>query len=274
MEDGLAETDADFLEMGGRRNMSEFGERLERVRERVQKACEKAGRDPGEVKLLAVAKTFGTEAVAEAVESGISVIGESRVQEAKQKIPLCSSRIEWHMVGHLQRNKVSDAVSLFRMIHSVDSYKLLEAVNRACDIAGCVMPVCLEVNVSGESSKSGLAPEDGSRVLDQSRVLMNVEIAGLMTIPPFTEDPEGARPFFKRLRELRDEWRRCCDLRLDELSMGMSHDFEVAIEEGATWIRLGSALFGPRRPIALQKEQLLDATGKSESDSSENFDKD
>jgi pyridoxal phosphate enzyme (YggS family) len=174
------------------------------------------------------------------------VFGENRVQEARQKIPQCPGHLEWHMVGHLQTNKVSHAVRLFSMIHSVDSPRLLEAVDRACETAGRVLPVCLEVNVSGERSKFGLKPGEVPAVLERSTRLLNVDVVGLMTIPPFTEDPGDARPFFRRLREQRDVWRAQSGFSLDQLSMGMSHDFEVAIEEGATWIRLGTVLFGRR----------------------------
>lgn len=226
--------------------MSDFAERLDAVRRRVREACVRVNRNSGDVSILAVAKMFGPERVREAAESGLTVIGESRIQEAKQKIPLCPGHLEWHMIGHLQRNKVSEAVQLFRMIHSVDSWRLLQAINSACKAIGSVMPVCIEVNVSGESSKFGLAPDDVPGVLEQSSSLMNIDIVGLMTIPPFTKDTEDARPFFRNLRELRDEWQDRCDICLRELSMGMSNDFGVAVEEGATWIRLGSVLFGER----------------------------
>lgn len=223
-----------------------FQDRLKDVRKRVQDACVRAGREPDSVAIMAAAKTRKPEEVREAAENGLTVMGENRVQEAKQKIPLCPGNVDWHMIGHLQRNKVRDAVRLFRMIHSIDSWKLLETVNDACASAGGVMSVCLEVNVSGESSKYGLAPEEVSGLLMKCGTLMNVDVVGLMTIPPVTKDPEGARPYFKRLCELRNEWRESSGFSLDELSMGMSNDFEVAVEEGATWIRLGTVLFGER----------------------------
>jgi pyridoxal phosphate enzyme (YggS family) len=207
-----------------------------------------------------VAKTFGPDEVREAAECGLTVLGESRVQEAKQKIPLCPGHLEWHMVGHVQRNKVRDVVQLFGMIHSVDSLKLLETINGACQTAGRVMPVCLEVNVSGERSKFGLPPDEAPAILQQCGSLVNVEIVGLMTIPPFTEEPEGARPFLRRLRELRDEWATSGGFPLRELSMGMSHDFEIAVEEGATWIRVGTLLFGDR-PKKAAEGQSEDESG-------------
>jgi len=223
-----------------------FAYRLQSVRKRVDAACARVKRDPGEVSIVAVAKTFGAAEVTEAAESGLTIIGENRVQEAKQKSPLCPGYLEWHMVGHLQRNKARDAVRLFRMIHSVDSQRLLVAINSACEAAGVVMPVCLEVNVSGESSKFGLEPREVPELIEQCGSLMNVDVIGLMTIPPFTEDAEGARPYFRRLRELRDEWHDTCGVLLKDLSIGMSKDFEVGVEEGATWIRLGTVLFGER----------------------------
>ncbi|MBU4200873.1 MAG: YggS family pyridoxal phosphate-dependent enzyme [Verrucomicrobia bacterium] len=223
-----------------------FEDRLSRIRERMAKACERAGRNPAMVNLLPVSKTHGPELVCEAAACGLTVFGENKVQEAKQKIPLCPSHLIWHLVGHLQTNKVKDAVRLFAVIHSVDSLKLLTAIDAAGELTGRVMPVFLEVNVAGESSKFGLAPADGPSVLNAANALKRVDVAGLMTIPPIAEEPEHARPFFKQLRELRDQWRQETGFALNELSMGMSHDFEVAIEEGATWIRLGTVLFGSR----------------------------
>lgn len=224
----------------------EIAERLKDVRERVVAACVRSGRDPSDVTIVAVAKTHGPDAVREAAEAGIGIIGENRVQEAQQKIPLCPSSLRWHMVGHLQSNKSRAAVSMFDMVHAVDSAKLMERLAQEAAEAGKRLPVCIEVNVSGESSKFGLSPEAVPAVLDAAAGLRSVEVVGLMTIPPFTPDPEGARPFFRRLRESRDRWRESSGLRLDTLSMGMSGDFEVAVEEGATMVRLGTVLFGER----------------------------
>jgi len=226
--------------------MSGFQTRLEHVQKRIDAACQRAGRQPYQVTMLAVSKTFGPDDVAEAAGCGLTVFGESKVQEARQKIPLCSGNLEWHMIGHLQRNKVKDAVQLFRMIHAVDSLRLLETINSVSQDAGVTMPVCLEVNVSGEGSKYGMKPEDVLTVLESATRLMNVNVTGMMTIPPFTSEPEGARIFFRTLRELRDKCREKSGFPLEQLSMGMSHDFEIAIEEGATFIRLGSILFGER----------------------------
>ncbi|MBM4143310.1 MAG: YggS family pyridoxal phosphate-dependent enzyme [Lentisphaerae bacterium] len=225
---------------------TEFAARLERARARVAAACRRAGRDPAEVAIVAVAKNFGPQDVAVAAACGQTRIGESKVQEARQKIPLCPGGVEWHMVGHLQTNKARDAARLFGMIHSVDSERLLRALDAACGEAGVRMPVCLQVNVSGESSKFGLPPEDGPSALEACAGLACVEVVGLMTIPPFSRDAEEARPHFRRLRELRDRWRAAAGGELAHLSMGMSDDFEVAVEEGATLVRLGTALFGAR----------------------------
>lgn len=223
-----------------------FIDNLENVRQRIEAACVRCGRSCDSVNLLSVGKKHGPEVIMEAAEAGITVVGENRVQEARQKIPLCSSNLEWHLIGHLQSNKTRVAVELFSMIHSVDSLRLLAMIDAACGDAGKVMPVCLQVNVSGEGSKSGLAPDDVLSVLEGSGSLYNVDVVGLMTIPPFTEDPQDARPHFGALRELRDNLLDVSGFELPELSMGMSRDFEVAIEEGATWIRLGSILFGKR----------------------------
>ncbi len=223
-----------------------FETRLTVIRERVAQACARAGRNTETVNILPVSKTYGPDQIREAAACGLTTFGENKVQEAKQKISLCPGHLAWHLVGHLQTNKVKDAVRLFVIIHSVDSLKLLSAIEAAGAITGRVMPVFLEVNVSGESSKFGLAPDDVPAILHAANDMQRVEVAGLMTIPPAAEDPEHARPYFRRLRELRDSWRQATGFVLDELSMGMSHDFEVAIEEGATWIRLGTVLFGSR----------------------------
>lgn len=223
-----------------------IAERLLEVNVRVAAACARCGRETSEVTIVAVAKTHGPDAVREASEAGIGIIGENRVQEAQQKIPLCPSSLRWHMVGHLQSNKTRAAVSLFDMIHAVDSAKLLERLDHEAGEAGKRLPACIEVNVSGESSKFGMPPEAVPAVLDAAAGLRCVEVVGLMTIPPFTPDPADARPVFRRLREHRERWRASSGLRLDTLSMGMSNDFEVAIEEGATMVRLGTILFGER----------------------------
>ncbi len=228
--------------------------RVDRVFEQVEAACRRAGRSPGAVRVIAVAKTYGPEVVSEAFRCGLETMGENRVQEARQKIPLCPSGCTWHLIGHLQRNKVREAVRLFAMIHSVDSLRLLESIEQAADEAGLAVPVCLQVNVSGESSKYGFAPAAVPEALAVAAGMRRAEVAGLMTIPPFHPDPEASRASFRCLREWRDTWAAESGFPLTELSMGMSGDFEVAIEEGATMIRVGAALFGPRQPRSAKRE--------------------
>ena len=223
-----------------------FQERLARIQERMAAACARAGRRADEVQLVAVSKTYGADRVREAAACGLRIFGENKVQEAEAKIPECPGTASWHLIGHLQSNKAARAVALFDQIHSVDSWKLLERLEGAAAAEGKRLPVLLEVNVAGESSKFGLRPESVPDVLAHAGALEYTQIAGVMTMPPLTPDAERARQFFRRLRELRDEWSAQFGLPLAELSMGMSHDFEVAIEEGATWVRVGTALFGER----------------------------
>lgn len=217
---------------------------LEAVEKRIAAACARAGRNRDEVKLVAVSKTKPAEAVLEAAEAGQILFGENRVQEAQAKIPLCPGSLQWHLIGHLQSNKARVAASgLFRMIHSVDSEKLLRALD---EYAGVTLPVLIQVNISGEGSKEGCAPEEAAALIHVANQCSKVEVHGLMTIPPFTLDPEKARIHFSNLRKLRDRLQQETGTPLPELSMGMSHDFEVAIEEGATYIRVGSDIFGGR----------------------------
>ena len=210
-------------------------------------AAERAGRNPDTVIIVTVTKAVAPERVEEARAAGLTVFGENKVQEAKVKIPLVSSRARWHMIGHLQTNKARDAVALFELIHSVDSVKLAGELDKCAGRTGKTQPILLEINVSGEASKSGLKPEDLATALEQINALPRIEIRGLMTMAPFAEDTEKARPHFRRLRELRDEMENRFGMRLPELSMGMSHDFEAAVEEGATMVRIGTAIFGERR---------------------------
>lgn len=223
-----------------------IAENLEAVRERIAAACARAGRPADAVRLLAVSKTYGPEAVREAADCGQSIFGENRVQEAAAKIPECPGRLQWHLIGHLQSNKAAQAARLFDWVHSVDSAKLMEALDWQASEAGRTLRVLVQVNVSGERSKSGLAPDAVPPVLALGNQLRNVQVCGLMTIPPLTEDPEKARPFFRRLREWRDEWAAKLEMDLPELSMGMTHDLSVAIEEGATFVRVGTGIFGAR----------------------------
>jgi PLP dependent protein len=227
--------------------VTELEQSLSAVRERVAAAAERARRNPDAVIIVAVTKAIAPERVEEARAAGLTVFGENKVQEAKAKIPLVSSRARWHMIGHLQTNKARDAVALFELIHSVDSVKLAGELDKCAGRAGKTQPILLEINVSGEASKSGLKHEDLAAALEQISALPRIEIRGLMTMAPFTEDIEKARPHFRRLRELRDEMENRFGVRLPELSMGMSHDFEAAVEEGATMVRIGTAIFGERR---------------------------
>ena len=222
-------------------------DRLQTIRQRIEAACARAGRDPASVNLLAAAKTQTPDILREAAEAGLTLFGENRVQEARQKIPLLPHSWTWHFIGHLQTNKAREAVRLFQMVQSVDSESLLLALESAAEAEARTLPVLLEVNVSGESSKFGLPPEAVPDLLQKAEKLRRIEIRGLMTMPPLLPEVELVRPFFRRLRELRDIWRRDTGYELAELSMGMSGDFEVAIEEGSTCIRLGTVLFGRRR---------------------------
>lgn len=219
---------------------------LEQVRRRIAAACERAGRDPASVTLLAVSKGQPPEVVRAAADLGLTLFGENKVQEARAKIPLCPGRLRWHLVGHLQTNKARDAVQWFEMIQSVDSLRLAEELQKQADKAARTVPVLLEVNVAGEASKFGYRPEQLLEELPALNALPRLEIRGLMTLAPWTPEPEKVRPVFRRLRELKAECEQRLGAPLEHLSMGMSGDFEAAIEEGATLVRLGTALFGPR----------------------------
>ena len=226
--------------------MGTIAENLAAVQGRIAAACARAGRSPESVRLLAVSKTYGPDAVRAAAAAGQRLFGENRVQEAAAKIPECPGNLEWHLVGHLQSNKAAAAARLFDWVHSVDSAKLLETLDREAGEAGRTLRVLVQVNVSGERSKSGLAPAAAPEVLGLGNRLRNVQMCGLMTIPPLAEDPEKARPFFRQLREWRDAWAAQLGLDLPELSMGMTHDLEAAIAEGATCVRVGTGIFGAR----------------------------
>jgi pyridoxal phosphate enzyme (YggS family) len=225
----------------------DFAANIDQVRLRIAAACDRAGRDPSTVSLVAVSKTHPPETVQEAARAGLTLFGENKVQEAKAKIPSCPGRLHWHMIGHLQTNKVRDAVELFKMIQSVDSLHLAEEINKRADQAARVMPILLEVNLAGESSKFGYQADQLLTDLKQLTQLPRLEVQGLMTIPPWTPVPEKSRPFFEKLRELRTACEQLLGAPLPHLSMGMTGDFEVAIEEGATMVRIGTALFGERQ---------------------------
>jgi pyridoxal phosphate enzyme (YggS family) len=219
---------------------------LAKVRARVAAACERAGRDAGSVQLLAVTKTHPPEVVSEAAKLGLTLFGENKVQEAKAKIPLCPGHLCWHMIGHLQSNKCRDAVELFQMVQGVDSLHLADELNKRAEQAARTMPILLEVNIVGEASKFGYKPERMLAELNELNALRRLELRGLMTIPPWSPLAEKVRPVFRRLRELKGECEQVLGAPLPHLSMGMTGDFEVAIEEGATIVRIGTALFGER----------------------------
>jgi len=228
----------------------ELERNLHEIRARMIAACCRAGRDPETVRLLAVTKNQPPDRVREAVDLGLRWFGENRIQEAKAKIPLCPSHLHWHFIGHLQSNKCRDAAHGFSVIESVDSLSLARELEKWAARSGKKIPVLLEVNVAGESSKFGYRPEALRAELEAVNALPHIEVRGLMTLAPWAPDPEKARPAFRRLRELKEECGCALGAPLPELSMGMSGDFEVAIEEGATIIRVGTALFGSRPPRA------------------------
>jgi pyridoxal phosphate enzyme (YggS family) len=219
---------------------------LETLHQRIRTACGRAGRNPDSVTLLAVTKTQPPEVVQAAAALGLLLFGENKVQEAKAKIPLCPGNLRWHMIGHLQSNKCRDAVELFKMIQSVDSLSLAQEINKRAEQAARTMPVLLEVNVAGEASKFGYRPEQLLAELKELNALPRIEIHGLMTVPPWSAEAEKTRPHFRRLRELKERAEAVLGAPLPHLSMGMSGDFEIAIEEGATMVRIGTELFGPR----------------------------
>lgn len=223
-----------------------LGARLERVRARIDAAAHRAGRDPSGVTLVAVSKTFGTDVLLEAITAGITDLGENRAQELKEKVAVIGDRARWHFVGHLQTNKVRHVVGSVRLVHSVDRIGLAEAIARRARSLGVVQDALIEVNIAGESSKHGASPTAAVALAGEIDSLDGIHIRGLMAMPPATPDPDASRPYFRRLAQLRRELLRHVN-DADELSMGMSGDFEVAVEEGATLVRVGEAIFGPRR---------------------------
>jgi hypothetical protein len=230
--------------------MNDIAHNIESIRERIAIAAAACGRSPGGIVLLAVSKTFPRESISEAAEAGVRKFGENRVQEAEGKIPHFSGMpLEWHLVGHLQTNKARRAVELFDVIHSLDSIKLAVKLNQASLQLGTPRSILLEVDLGGEETKFGADPAKIREIVEGVSNLKGLRLDGLMTIPPFFENPDKARPYFAELRELRDalesEQPGCLGQR--HLSMGMSHDFEAAIREGATILRIGSAIFGPRQ---------------------------
>lgn len=226
--------------------MDTISARLDHILGRIRAAAEKAGRAPGEVGLVAVSKTHPAESVREALEAGQAVFGENRVQELLAKAPLLPAAARWHLIGHLQKNKIRKVLPVAELIHGVDTAELAEDIDRIAAELGLFPRVLLEVNVSGEDTKFGFKPDMLRAQIDSLLALPRVQVEGLMTIAPYVENPEDARPCFVKLRELRDELAEKTFTPLPILSMGMSGDFELAIEEGATLVRIGAAIFGAR----------------------------
>lgn len=223
--------------------------RLEVVRERIRRAAEASGRPASAIRLVAVSKSFPAQAILAAAAAGATDIGENYIQEAREKHELLRELpVRWHFIGHLQTNKVRYAVRMFHLIHTVDSIRLAAEIDRCSRLLDKVQPVLVQVNISGEATKSGVPPEEALPLVQEIAALGNIRVKGLMTMPPFFNDPEGVRPFFAELRRLRDRIRESAvpKVRMDELSMGMTGDFEAAIAEGATLLRIGTAIFGER----------------------------
>jgi hypothetical protein len=229
----------------GLRIMDEIREGVAAVRRRIEVAAERSGRKASAVTLVAVSKTMPVETVREAIAAGAAILGENRVQEARDKIAALSGAAEWHLIGHLQTNKAKLAVSLFDRIHSLDSIRLAQEMERHAAEAGRRVRCLVQVNVGGEDQKNGASEDEIRPLLEAAGRLSHIRVEGLMAIPPFLSDPEAVRPYFRRLRVLRDTLARE-GFSLPDLSMGMTNDFEVAIEEGATLVRVGTAIFGPR----------------------------
>ena len=226
--------------------MNSIAENLARVREQIAGAAAKVGRMADEIELVAISKTHAADKVREAIDAGQTLFGESRVQEARAKIPELPSNLRWHFVGHLQKNKIRHALPLFEMIHSADSLGLAQEINRIAEEEGMHPRVLLEVNVAGEGSKFGFSPDKLRDEMEELLALPRLSILGLMTIPPFAEEPEASRKYFVQLRELRDRLQTEFRVDLAQLSMGMTQDFPVAVAEGATLVRVGTAIFGER----------------------------
>ena len=228
----------------------ELKQRLEQVRERIRKVCESCNRDADSVRLVAVSKTIPAGTVKEAIESGVRILGENYVQEAREKFDaLIQYPVSWHFIGHLQSNKTKYAVRLFDLIHSVDSLKLARELDKQAKKVDKIQHILVQVNISEEDTKSGITADEAPRLISEISELENLSIRGLMTMPPYFYQPEKVKPFFAALRKLRDQVkeRSLTNVSMEELSMGMTGDFEVAIEEGATLVRIGTAIFGERK---------------------------
>ncbi len=226
-----------------------IAENIAAVRERIARAASRCGRDPADIVLVAVSKTHPAERVRKAWRAGVTIVGENYIQEARDKIAaLADCPLSWHFIGHLQTNKAKYAVDLFDLIHGVDSLKLAREIDRQAARIGKIQPILIQVNISGEASKSGIAEDSAVQLVREASRLRHLRVCGLMTMPPFFDQPEQARPYFAALRQLGDRIRNSAmaDVAMEYLSMGMTGDFEVAIEEGATMVRIGTAIFGQR----------------------------
>jgi len=221
---------------------------LEEIQNRVDRAARKVGRNSESVLIVAVSKTVAIPRIEEAIAAGVQALGENRVQEAREKIAAIGKKVPWHLIGHLQTNKAKQAVSLFEMVHSVDSLRVAEALDQEAGKQEKLLPVLVQVNLSGEASKSGVAADEALELIEEVAKMTHLQLQGMMTIPPYAADPEAGRPIYRGLRELRDHVNSedLSGTPLHHLSMGMSHDFEVAVEEGATIVRVGTLLFGER----------------------------
>src|SRR5437660_12397413 len=228
--------------------MAKIQENLERVRDQIAQAAQVSGRTMADIELVAVTKTHPAEIVREAIGAGQVLFGESKVQEARAKIPLLPSNLRWHFIGHLQKNKIRHALPLFEMIHSVDSLDLAQAIDRIAHEDGLHPRILLEVNVAGEGSKFGFKTTTLRAELESLLLLPRLSIEGLMCIPPLAEEAETSRNYFVELRELRDALEKEFQVKFPHLSMGMTNDYSVAVEEGATLVRAGTAIFGERKP--------------------------
>ena len=226
--------------------MSSVKENLLKVKEKIERAAQRAGRDPKEINLVAVSKTVEVSRIKEAIEAGVSILGENYVQEAQKKIEAIGRPISWHFIGHLQSNKARYAVRLFDVIHSIDSIPLAEELDRKAAQSDRVIKVMIEVNLSKEATKFGTDEERVSNLAKRIQELPHLSLEGLMTMPPYFDSPEMSRPYYMALRELKERMGKD-GIPMQELSMGMSNDFEIAIEEGATYVRIGTAIFGPRK---------------------------
>jgi pyridoxal phosphate enzyme (YggS family) len=227
-----------------------IAESVARVRERMEAAARRAGRDPGKIRLVAVSKTVESDRIRQALEAGVDSLGENYIQEAQKKIEELGPGAAWHFIGHLQSNKAKAAVRLFDWVHSVDSLRLAQELSRVAGQQNKVLPVLLQINLGQETTKFGALQDETFRLLEQMGLLPGISVKGLMTLPPFFDNPEESRPYFHALRDLAEavSRRKIPGVSMEELSMGMSNDFETAIEEGASLVRVGTAIFGPRPP--------------------------